>query len=78
MQGVFFRVATRDWATRTGLTGWVRNARNGDVELIACGEVNQLSQLEEWLQEGPPYADVRDVLSETIPQETFSNFSVRN
>ncbi len=78
MQGVFYRTSTRDQATRMGLTGWVRNTSNGDVELVACGETNQLCQLEEWLEEGPPYADVRNVQSETIAQAAFSDFSIRN
>ncbi len=78
MQGVFFRTSTRDKATGMGLTGWVRNTRNGDVEVVACGEANQLSQLEDWLRNGPPFADVRDVQSESIARETFINFSVRS
>lgn len=59
------------------MTGWVRNTASGDVELIACGEENQLAELEGWLREGPPLADVNDVQSETIAHEPFTDFRVR-
>lgn len=77
VQGVFFRASTRDQAISIGVTGWVRNTSRGDVELVACGEENQLLELESWLQDGPPHADVVDVQSETIALETFADFKVR-
>lgn len=77
VQGVFFRASARDRAISIGVTGWVRNTREGGVELVACGENSQLSQLESWLREGPAYADVKDVQSESIAEENFSDFSVR-
>ncbi len=77
VQGVFFRASTRDSAISIGVTGWVRNTSEGGVELVACGEESQLSQLEEWLQEGPSYAKVHDVQSEAVAGETFADFSIR-
>lgn len=77
VQGVFFRASTRDRAISIGVTGWVRNTSGGGVELVACGEESQLSQLEEWLQEGPSYAKVYDIQSEAIADETFIDFSIR-
>ncbi len=66
---MFFRGATRDEATRLGLTGWVRNLPNGDVELIACGNPDKLHDLAAWLWRGPPMARVQKVASELIAPE---------
>ena len=38
VQGVFFRDSVQKKARSLGLTGWIKNIHNGDVELIACGE----------------------------------------
>ena len=32
VQGVWFRASTRDEAVRIGITGWVKNLRDGSVE----------------------------------------------
>ena len=38
VQGVCFRMATKEEAVRLGLTGWVRNLRDGRVEIVAEGD----------------------------------------
>lgn len=77
VQGVFFRASTQREAQRLGLTGWVRNTENGGVELVACGSVAALAELEAWLQHGPPHAHVLQVLrSETAPT-TETAFVIR-
>ncbi|MEE8482242.1 MAG: acylphosphatase, partial [Acidiferrobacterales bacterium] len=55
VQGVFFRASARDRAIGIGVTGWVRNTSEGDVELIACGEENQFTLLESWFPKGPAH-----------------------
>ncbi|MDH3830670.1 MAG: acylphosphatase, partial [Gammaproteobacteria bacterium] len=37
VQGVFFRVSTREQAQALGLTGEVSNMRDGRVVVTACG-----------------------------------------
>lgn len=58
-------VGYRDWvvrtAQRTGLTGWVRNLKDGRVEILATGEDEALAALIEGAQEGPPLARVDHV-----------------
>ena len=61
VQGVYFRAATRDRARRLGLSGWVRNCRDGSVELIAEGEKAKLEQLVTWCRSGPQGAAVTDL-----------------
>lgn len=77
VQAVFFRAFTQKRAIKIGVTGWVRNTSSGEVELVACGDENQLSELEDWLQGGPPHADVDNVHSEPVAQEAFNSFSIR-
>ena len=61
VQGVFFRVYTRDEARRLGLKGWVRNLPDGRVEVLAQGDPDKVSALESWCRQGPPHARVQDV-----------------
>jgi acylphosphatase len=77
VQGVFYRASTEQTAQRLGLTGWVRNCANGDVELIACGTLARLDELEQWLWQGPPAARVEAVERQDVPFESFAGFSVR-
>ncbi len=62
VQGVFFRASTRDTAQRLGMSGWVRNLPNGDVEVVACGDDSHHAALLEWLQQGPSHAHVASVV----------------
>lgn len=79
VQGVFFRASTRDQATRLGLTGWVRNRNDGDVELVACGDMKKIKQLEAWLWQGPKFAKVTEVKSEHMSEncKAQKHFEVR-
>jgi acylphosphatase len=58
-------VGYRDWVVRTaqrlGITGWVRNVRDGRVELVASGEEAALGELTEACRKGPPLARVDHV-----------------
>ncbi|MEM7502253.1 MAG: acylphosphatase [Pseudomonadota bacterium] len=61
VQGVFFRASTARQAATLKLTGYAINLEDGDVEVLACGTVDALDQLEAWLAHGPPAANVVDV-----------------
>lgn len=74
VQGVFFRAATREQALRYGLTGYARNLPDGRVEVMVCGEPDQVGQLREWLRNGPPMADVTGVACEPGPFQHLSGF----
>lgn len=78
VQGVFFRASTREQAKRLGVTGWVRNLPDGRVEIFACGEKSRLEALLEWLQEGPPHANVSGVEVEWREDDAeYADFEVR-
>jgi acylphosphatase len=77
VQGVFFRASTRDKAENLGLTGWVRNLPNGDVELLAEGEPGAFAQLLAWCHTGPRLARVDTCrISYQTPTGEFDRFSV--
>lgn len=61
VQGVNFRATAVREAMRLAITGRVWNRDDGAVELIAEGSGGALSELQNWLNEGPPGADVREV-----------------
>ena len=58
VQGVFFREHARKWATSLGLTGWVRNTEDGQVEITVEGERETIERLLELLHEGSPLSRV--------------------
>jgi len=78
VQGVFYRASAEAVALRLGLSGWVRNSENGDVELVACGAMPQLEALEKWLWKGPSSAHVGDVRRSETSFQTFHGFEVRH
>lgn len=77
VQGVFFRASTEAAARRLGLTGWVRNLPDGQVEVFACGVDGRLAELERWLWQGPPQARVEQVVATVVELQSFRDFSVR-
>jgi acylphosphatase len=61
VQGVFFRREMTDYARRLGISGWVRNLRDGRVEALAEGERLRLDDLIRFCHVGPRGAVVRKV-----------------
>ncbi len=53
VQGVFFRAHTRDIVREIGnITGYVRNCRDGAVEIVVEGETVKLEQILKWVKQG--------------------------
>ena len=62
VQGVFFRMETQSAAERIGgISGWVRNKRDGSVEAVFEGNETQVASIVEWCRKGPPRARVEKV-----------------
>lgn len=76
VQGVFYRQSTKEKAIELGLTGRVKNLRNGNVFITATGTHEQLSAFTDWCKKGPPQAEVTDVEIEEIPLKNFDNFRI--
>lgn len=78
VQGVWFRVGTQEQAKQLGVTGWARNLPSGqEVEVLACGTVEQVEQLYVWLQQGPELAQVSSVTRTEIPWQEHTRFAIK-
>lgn len=58
VQGVGFRHFTRRNAQELGLSGWVRNVANGNVQVVAEGPKDDLNTFLKRLRSGPSAATV--------------------
>ena len=70
VQGVFYRASTQQQALNLKLNGWVKNRSDGQVELIASGNLTDLQDFEAWLWQGPKYAHVTKVTCEYVDSLT--------
>ncbi len=77
VQGVGFRYHTAHQGLTLSLTGYAKNLSSGDVEVIACGEPDQVDALHEWLKEGPRTASVNHVERlECITNKHYRGFEI--
>lgn len=67
VQGVWYRASAKKRALELNITGWVRNLADGRVEVLCFGEEQAIQQFCEWLQQGPPGAQVTAIEQETVP-----------
>ncbi len=60
VQGVYFRQSTVDFVNTNSLNleGFVRNLKDGSVEVVAAGDEVSIKKLLEFLKYGPPTARV--------------------
>jgi acylphosphatase len=61
VQGVSFRVWTERRANALGLSGWVRNLADGDVEAVFSGPAEAVDAMLAACREGPRLARVEKV-----------------
>ena len=64
VQGVGFRNYVENAAGKIGVHGYVRNRRDGRVEVFAMGSAEELKRLRAALQRGPMMSSVDDVSEE--------------
>lgn len=79
VQGVGFRIYTRAQARQLGISGFVRNLRNGKVEIVAAGQAERIGKLVKWAQSGSPSAQVNNLQLEDMEyiDEEFRDFEIR-
>ncbi len=78
VQGVGFRMTAEETAQEFGVVGWVKNLRNGQVELVAEGEQTVLERFLEALRQGSMKNFISQVdVTWSNASETFDEFSIR-
>ncbi len=78
VQGVGFRYYVMGAASELGLIGWVRNRRDGSVEVLAEGELEILKKLVQSLQRGSRSSAVKEVKTELLEATgEYESFFVR-
>jgi acylphosphatase len=67
VQGVGYREACVQRARELSLAGYVRNRRDGSVEVMLQGPAEAVARMQVWLHEGPPSARVDRVTVQALP-----------
>jgi acylphosphatase len=77
VQGVFFRMETQRAANDFGVSGWVKNRKDGAVEGVFEGEEKRVRSLIDWCRNGPPMAVVHEVkVKEETHKGEYDRFDI--
>jgi acylphosphatase len=77
VQGVGYRWWTVGQAKALGLAGWVRNRRDGSVEILAIGAAHALESLAAACAHGPAAASVASVERAAAGDDGSAGFEQR-
>lgn len=78
VQRVGYRQGCRSYARSLNLVGWVRNLRDGRVELMAQGSADAVDRLVEWAWAGTSMARVSGVESDNVAVDsTLTDFFIQ-
>ncbi len=77
VQGVGYRWWAMGVAGRLGVEGWVRNRRDGSVEILALGEPGAIEQLTQACRQGPSAARVTAVVRGEAADDGSTGFEER-
>ena len=76
VQGVFYRAYAKDIADQLGITGWAKNLPDKNVEIIVTANDKLLGQFVERCRQGPPRANVDEVIIEELNIGEFNGFRI--
>lgn len=79
VQGVGFRYTIQQQALEIGINGWVKNLENGDVEVVAEGQKDDIEQFISIIKQGPSrFSKVNHVnVTESTHPDNFATFEIR-
>ena len=79
VQGVGYRYFVLTNAQKLGLTGWVRNTKEGGVEAVLQGKKDTIQELIDLCKQGPFMAEVKHIGFEWEEREDqLTNFLIRD
>jgi acylphosphatase len=78
VQGVGFRWFVQREASEIGLKGWVRNTDEGDVEIVAAGDLEDLAELKDALRKGSRGSRVDAVIEHELAESEGENLGEFN
>lgn len=76
VQGVFYRASAKKMAEELGITGWIKNTGDGNVEALISGDVEQLNKFTSWCRKGPEKAIVTSLEKTEYEELFFRDFSI--
>lgn len=77
VQGVFYRGWAVETARSLGLNGWVRNRRDGNVEMLIGGSETAMDEMVARCRQGPPSAQVTRIDATEVALELPAGFESR-
>lgn len=78
VQGVGFRDSMAAVAVRAGVSGWVRNRRDGTVEALVQGVASAVESVLDWSARGPPAARVSSLEATAVRNDaSIDGFDLR-
>jgi acylphosphatase len=77
VQGVGYRIWAERTAAALSIRGWVRNRRDGSVELLAVGADDPVAQFIEACRQGPRHAAVTDVAISSSEDDGSAGFTAK-
>ncbi len=75
VQGVGFRWFVHREASELNLRGWVRNTEDGEVEVVAAGDPEDLNELRQSLRRGPRGSRVDGILEHVLADSEAASLS---
>ena len=76
VQGVFYRASARKKAEELKITGWVKNTKEGNVEIVCQAGEAVLQQFINWCKQGPPGAKVEHIKVTETAAAQFGDFTI--
>ncbi len=76
VQGVGFRYHTAYFGLKVGATGYAKNLYDGNVEVVVCGNEEQIDKMHQYLRKGPPSARVDQLSKEEVSFKHYRGFDI--
>jgi acylphosphatase len=78
VQGVGYRAWAARIASELGLRGWVKNRRDGSVEMLITGPDDAVAVMIDAAKEGPPAARVGGIRIDDAEDDSSPDFAPRD